>query len=86
MPLNGHEYLVSQGWHGKGSGLRKGAISRPIMVAQKKSLSGVGKDRDEAFPFWDQYVPHHCLLNYGILISNVKCVQRRGEHDQNQGL
>ena len=86
MPLNGHEFLVSQGWHGKGSGLRKGAISRPIMVAQKKSLSGVGKDRDEAFPFWDQCVSCRCSLDGGILIMSVQCIQRRGEHDQNQGL
>jgi len=53
MPIDGHAYLVSQGWSGKGSGLRHGAISRPIAVTQKKTLSGIGKDRDEAFPFWD---------------------------------
>ncbi|KIY63398.1 hypothetical protein CYLTODRAFT_458153 [Cylindrobasidium torrendii FP15055 ss-10] len=53
MPLDGHSYLVAQGWSGTGSGLRNGAISRPITVAQKKTLSGIGKDRDEAFPFWD---------------------------------
>ncbi|KAF4577375.1 hypothetical protein EYR40_009264 [Pleurotus pulmonarius] len=53
MPLDGHAYLVAQGWAGKGSGLREGAISRPLAIAQKKTLSGLGKDRDEAFPFWD---------------------------------
>ncbi|KAJ3544614.1 hypothetical protein NM688_g5722 [Phlebia brevispora] len=53
MPLDGHAYLVSQGWEGRGSGLRRDAISRPIVLAQKKTLSGIGKDRDEAFPFWD---------------------------------
>jgi len=53
MPLDGHAYLVSQGWTGKGTALRQGAIARPLTVAQKKTLSGVGKDRDEAFPFWD---------------------------------
>ncbi|KAK7681574.1 hypothetical protein QCA50_015307 [Cerrena zonata] len=53
MPLDGHAYLVSQGWAGKGSGLRHGAIAKPIAVTQKKTLSGIGKDRDEAFPFWD---------------------------------
>ena len=56
MPLDGHAHLVSQGWAGKGSGLRQGAINRPVVVAQKKTLSGIGKDRDEAFPFWDQLV------------------------------
>ncbi|KAL0580661.1 hypothetical protein V5O48_001391 [Marasmius crinis-equi] len=53
MPLDGHQYLVSQGWAGKGTGLRQGAITRPIAVSQKKTLAGLGKDRDEAFPFWD---------------------------------
>ncbi|KAJ3893761.1 hypothetical protein GG344DRAFT_74681 [Lentinula edodes] len=53
MPLDGHSYLVAQGWSGKGNGLRKGAIAKPIAVSQKKTLAGLGKDRDEAFPFWD---------------------------------
>ena len=55
MPLDGHSFLVAQGWAGKGSGLREGAISRPLAVPQKRTLAGVGKDRDEAFPFWDQF-------------------------------
>ena len=65
MPLDGHSYLISQGWEGKGTGLRQGAISRPLAIPQKKNLAGLGKDRDEAFPFWDQWV--WCilrLLNY----------------------
>jgi len=53
MPLNSHSYLVAQGWQGTGKALREGAISRPVVIAQKKSLAGVGKDRDEAYPFWD---------------------------------
>jgi len=53
MPLDGHSYLVAQGWTGKGTGLRQGAISRPLAIPQKKTLSGLGKDRDDAFPFWD---------------------------------
>ncbi|KAG6814243.1 hypothetical protein H0H92_015358 [Tricholoma furcatifolium] len=53
MPLDGHDFLVSQGWTGKGTGLREGAISRPLAIPQKKNLAGLGKDRDEAFPFWD---------------------------------
>ncbi|KAH8114383.1 hypothetical protein DFH11DRAFT_210965 [Phellopilus nigrolimitatus] len=53
MPLDGHSYLVAQGWSGKGSGLRNGAISRPLAIPQKRTLAGLGKDRDEAFPFWD---------------------------------
>ncbi|KAJ7695674.1 hypothetical protein B0H17DRAFT_930258 [Mycena rosella] len=53
MPLDGHSYLVAQGWTGSGTGLRQGAISRPLVIPQKKSLAGLGKERDEAFPFWD---------------------------------
>ena len=60
MPLDGHAHLVSQGWSGKGTGLRQGAISKPITITQKKTLAGIGKDRDDAFPFWDQYV-HICF-------------------------
>ncbi|KAF8627369.1 hypothetical protein AX17_006184 [Amanita inopinata Kibby_2008] len=53
MPLDGHSFLVAQGWAGKGSGLRDGSISRPLAIPQKRTLSGLGKDRDDAFPFWD---------------------------------
>ncbi|KAF8272199.1 hypothetical protein EI94DRAFT_1796338 [Lactarius quietus] len=53
MPLDGHAFLVNQGWSGAGNGLRKGSISRPISIPQKRNLAGIGKDRDEAFPFWD---------------------------------
>ncbi|KAI5116484.1 hypothetical protein M0805_009053 [Coniferiporia weirii] len=53
MPLDGHSYLVAQGWSGKGSGLRQGGIARPLAIPQKRTLAGLGKDRDEAFPFWD---------------------------------
>ena len=54
MPLDGHAFLVNQGWSGAGTGLRNGSISRPISIPQKRNLAGIGKDRDEAFPFWDQ--------------------------------
>ena len=53
MPLDAHSYLTSQGWSGKGSGLRDGSLVRPLAIPQKRTLAGVGKDRDEAFPFWD---------------------------------
>lgn len=60
------DHLAKQGWKGKGTGedvavvlipaLRDGHAKRPIAVVQKKTLSGIGKDRDEAIPFWDQWV------------------------------
>ncbi|KAG2071412.1 hypothetical protein BDR04DRAFT_1231197 [Suillus decipiens] len=53
MPLDGHSYLTSYGWSGKGTGLRTGAIDRPLAIPKKRNLAGIGKDRDEAFPFWD---------------------------------
>lgn len=53
MPLDSHSYLARQGWKGKGTALREGGLERPIAIPQKKTLSGLGKDRDEAFPFWD---------------------------------
>ncbi|KAI6106336.1 hypothetical protein EDD16DRAFT_1524025 [Pisolithus croceorrhizus] len=53
MPLDGYTYLTSYGWTGKGTGLRNGAIEKPVAIPQKRNLAGVGKDRDEAFPFWD---------------------------------
>ncbi|KAF8527451.1 hypothetical protein BU17DRAFT_61596 [Hysterangium stoloniferum] len=46
-------YLTSLGWEGKGSGLREGSASRPLAIPKKRTLAGLGKDRDEAFPFWD---------------------------------
>jgi len=54
--LDSVTYLTSYGWEGKGKGLRDGAMSRPLAIPQKRTLAGLGKDRDEAFPFWDQSV------------------------------
>ncbi|KAG8982625.1 hypothetical protein FRB90_006663 [Tulasnella sp. 427] len=55
MPLDAASHLASQGWGGAGKPLRSGpnALSRPIVGVQKKTLGGVGKDRDDAFAFWD---------------------------------
>ncbi|KIJ29649.1 hypothetical protein M422DRAFT_54071 [Sphaerobolus stellatus SS14] len=51
--LDSVSYLTGYGWKGKGTALREGALSRPIAIPQKRTLAGLGKDRDEAFPFWD---------------------------------
>ncbi|GJJ13270.1 hypothetical protein Clacol_007521 [Clathrus columnatus] len=53
MPLDSAAYLTSLGWQGTGNGLRKDGMAKPLAIPQKRTLSGVGKDRDEAFPFWD---------------------------------
>ncbi|KAK6907862.1 hypothetical protein I203_101863 [Kwoniella mangroviensis CBS 8507] len=46
-------HLHKHGWKGKGTALKHGHAIRPLAVVQKKTLSGIGKDRDEAVPFWD---------------------------------
>lgn len=56
MPIDGHSYLTKRGWAGKGSGLRAGSVARPIVASQKRDSRGLGKDRDDHFEFWDQYV------------------------------
>ncbi|THG94030.1 hypothetical protein EW026_g7356 [Hermanssonia centrifuga] len=80
MPLDGHAYLVSQGWEGKGTGLRNGAISRPVIVTQKKTLSGIGKDRDEAFPFWDH------VFSAAANSIKVKCYDSDSEDTEPSGI
>ena len=54
MTIDSHSYLVSRGWKGKGTALKEGGLSRPIVQAQKKDQKGLGKNRDESFQFWDQ--------------------------------
>ncbi|KAI0755132.1 hypothetical protein C8Q80DRAFT_1266630 [Daedaleopsis nitida] len=78
MPLDGHAHLVSQGWSGKGNGLRHGAIKKPVTIIQKKTLAGIGKDRDEAFPFWD-----HVFQAAAVSIS-VKVHNSDDESDSEQ--
>ncbi|CAE6482865.1 unnamed protein product [Rhizoctonia solani] len=51
--LDGQTHLVKQGWKGAGHPLKAGGRSRPVVIAQKKTLGGIGKDRDESFAFWD---------------------------------
>ncbi|KAJ3504779.1 hypothetical protein NLJ89_g7762 [Agrocybe chaxingu] len=77
MPLDSHDYLVNQGWSGKGTGLRHGAISRPLAIPQKKNLAGLGKDRDEAFPFWDH------LFSAAANSIKLKCLSD-GEEDESE--
>ncbi|CAE6455179.1 unnamed protein product [Rhizoctonia solani] len=51
--LDGQTHLVKQGWKGTGHPLKAGGRSRPVVITQKKTLGGIGKDRDESFAFWD---------------------------------
>lgn len=63
MPIDGHGYLTERGWAGKGSGLRAGSVARPIVASQKRDSRGLGKDRDDHFEFWDQYVITFSLIS-----------------------
>lgn len=48
-------YLRGLGWQGPGSSLNNSANGRakPVSVVQKKSLAGIGRDRDTSFAWWD---------------------------------
>jgi len=48
-------YLRGLGWAGAGSSLNgdPNGRAKPVTVAQKKTLAGVGRDRDTAFPWWE---------------------------------
>ncbi|KAG2155996.1 uncharacterized protein EDB93DRAFT_1129288 [Suillus bovinus] len=78
MPLDGHSYLTSYGWSGKGTGLRTGAIDRPLAIPKKRNLAGVGKDRDEAFPFWDH------LYSAATKAITIKIADDDDDDDQNE--
>lgn len=53
MPLCPTTYLTQQGWDGPGSALKKGGIRKPVTVAHKTNLKGIGKERDTAHAWWD---------------------------------
>ncbi|GAA5820273.1 hypothetical protein JCM3770_002447 [Rhodotorula araucariae] len=48
-------FLRGLGWNGPGSSLNNSAAGRakPVAVTQKKTLGGVGRDRDTSFAWWD---------------------------------
>lgn len=71
MPIDGHNYLTKHGWAGKGNGLRAGSIARPIIASQKRDSKGLGKDRDDHFEFWDQYVT---TLSSFPFTGHLRCV------------
>jgi hypothetical protein len=69
--LDGQTHLVKQGWKGAGHPLKAGGRSRPIIIAQKKTLGGIGKDRDESFAFWDQCVIFIHLLQCDLISPSL---------------
>lgn len=82
----GYAYLTSYGWTGSGTGLRNGAIDKPLTIPPKKNLSGLGKDRDEAFPFWDQSVCSFIPPCASNLPSSTQLVRRRVKGDQDKSI
>lgn len=55
MPLNPTNYLTERGWGGKGTSLDSNGrgLKKPLSIPQKRSLTGIGKDRDRAVEWWD---------------------------------
>lgn len=53
--------------------LKNGHATRPLAVVQKKTLSGIGKDRDEAVPFWDQYVCY--LMDVNLVLTKSQHIR-----------
>ncbi|SNX85693.1 uncharacterized protein MEPE_04402 [Melanopsichium pennsylvanicum] len=56
MPLDTTIFLVSQGWEGVGvplDGKAGKGLKKPLAITQKKTLSGIGKDRDRADDWWN---------------------------------
>ena len=46
-------YLSSQGWSGPGTALKKGGIRKPITIAHKTNMRGIGKERDTGYAWWE---------------------------------
>lgn len=56
MPLNTAEYLTKRGWRGHGTpldGERGRGLKKPLLIPKKRSMSGIGQDRDRAVEWWD---------------------------------
>lgn len=51
--FNPSDFLKGLGWKGEGLGREQTGRVKHVTVAKKSSLSGVGKDRDTAFPWWE---------------------------------
>lgn len=56
MVFSPANYLRGLGWSGPGTSLQPDNVHariKPILIPQKKTLGGVGKDRDTAYPWWE---------------------------------
>lgn len=56
MPLDTTQFLSQQGWRGKGvplDGEHGRGLKKPIMIPQKRTLGGIGNNRDRAVEWWD---------------------------------
>ena len=56
MPLNTAQYLTKYGRKGHGSpldGEGGRGLKKPLLIPKKRSLSGIGQDRDRAVEWWD---------------------------------
>ncbi|KAI5481301.1 hypothetical protein MNV49_004923 [Pseudohyphozyma bogoriensis] len=71
--FNPSNYLRGLGWTGPGTALTDAphARAKPVTVAQKKTLAGVGKDRDTSFAWWEM-VFESVAKKSGGPVDNVK--------------
>jgi hypothetical protein len=69
-------FLTNQGWEGPGSGLRKGSIKKPVTVAHKTNLKGIGKERDTGYAWWDDVFSMVANKKKGIDVSGLSRLLR----------
>lgn len=63
MPLDTAGYLAAQGWQGHGTpldGNEGRGLRKPIVIPQKRTLGGIGKERDRAVEWWDDIFAVRC--------------------------
>ena len=56
LSVNSAQYLTKYGWKGHGSpldGEGGRGLKKPLLIPKKRSLSGIGQDRDRAVEWWD---------------------------------
>ncbi|PLW22444.1 hypothetical protein PCASD_07791 [Puccinia coronata f. sp. avenae] len=53
MGFNPSAYLATLGWSGPGNGLTETSRKTPITILKKNNTFGIGRERDNSHPWWD---------------------------------
>jgi hypothetical protein len=53
MGFNPSAYLATLGWSGPGNGLTATSRKTPITILKKNNTFGIGRERDNSHPWWD---------------------------------